>query len=246
LFWKRAGGAPRKVPGPLGLSWNELRRVLRFGFPNGINWFLEFAAFQLFINVVMARLGTDVVAAFNIALAINSLSFMPAFGLSTAGAILAGQAIGGGQRPLVWQHLKLTLACAATWMGAVGLLYLAIPGQLISLFSSGQYDPRRMIEIGTTMLVISAAWQLFDAVAMTFSETLRAAGDTAWTAGARLVLAWLVFAPSAYIAVGVLDGGPVAAMVCLAGYLALLAAALVYRFRGGAWRKIELIEPTLV
>jgi hypothetical protein len=35
-------------------------------------------------------------------------------------------------------------------------------------------------------------------------------------------------------------------MICLVGYLALLAAALGYRFRTGAWRRIELIEPKLV
>ena len=95
------------------------------------------------------------------------------------------------------------------------------------------------------MLMISAAWQLFDAIAMTLSETLRAAGDTAWTMGARIVFAWLVFTPSAFVVVGVLDGGPNGAIACLGGYIALLAGALAYRFRTGAWRRIELIEPQL-
>ena len=35
-------------------------------------------------------------------------------------------------------------------------------------------------------------------------------------------------------------------MLCLAVYVALLAFALVYRFRSGAWRSIELIEEKLV
>jgi hypothetical protein len=35
-------------------------------------------------------------------------------------------------------------------------------------------------------------------------------------------------------------------MLCLVGYLALLAAAFAYRFRSGAWRRIQLIEPKLV
>jgi hypothetical protein len=35
-------------------------------------------------------------------------------------------------------------------------------------------------------------------------------------------------------------------MACLVGYLALLAGAFAYRFKSGAWRKIELIEPKLV
>jgi len=35
-------------------------------------------------------------------------------------------------------------------------------------------------------------------------------------------------------------------MICLVGYLALLAIALGFRFRSGAWRRIELIEPKLL
>jgi MATE family multidrug resistance protein len=104
----------------------------------------------------------------------------------------------------------------------------------------------QLVAIGATMLAISAAWQLFDAVNMTLSETLRAAGDTTWTAGARIVVAWLVFTPGSYAVVRWLDGGAVGAMVCLVGYLAILATALALRFRSGAWKRIELIEPVLV
>jgi len=95
-------------------------------------------------------------------------------------------------------------------------------------------------------LVISAAWQLTDAVGITLAETLRAAGDTAWTAAARLILAWIVFTPAALLVVLRLGGGPVGAMLCLVGYVSLLASALAWRFRSGAWKRIELIEPTLV
>jgi Na+-driven multidrug efflux pump len=74
----------------------------------------------------------------------------------------------------------------------------------------------------------------------------RAAGDTKWTATARLILAWVVFLPSGYIVVRVFDGGPGGAMLCLAGYLALLSVLLTYRFRTGAWKSIQLVEPTLL
>ncbi|HEX3766202.1 MAG TPA: MATE family efflux transporter [Kofleriaceae bacterium] len=241
-FWRRWGGAP--TTRAHGLSLRELRRVLRFGLPNGVNWFFEFAAFQLFVNVVLANLGDTAVAALNVVIAVNSISFMPAFGLASAGAILAGQAIGRGDRGAVWPQVKATLTCTMVWMGAIGLLYAVFPGRVLSLFASERTG--ELVAIGTTMLVISAAWQLADAVSMTLAEALRAAGDTGWTAGARLILAWLVFTPAAFAVVLWLGGGPVGAMLCLVGYLGLLAAALAWRFRSGAWKRIELIEPALV
>ena len=247
-FWRGWGkgheGAPRPA-GKLGLSIAELRRVVKFGLPNGFNWFLEFAAFQLFVNGVLASLGDDTVAALNVVIAVNSISFMPAFGLASAGAILAGQAIGRGDRAAVWPQLKVTLACTAVWTGVTGVLYLIAPHWVLSLFEEPGKSGN-LVAIGTGMLALSAAWQVFDATAMTLAETLRAAGDTFWTAAARLVLAWAVFVPAAYIVVRSFAGGPLGAMLCLAGYMALLATAFALRFRSGAWKTIELIEPKLL
>jgi multidrug resistance protein, MATE family len=241
-FWRRWGGAPRARA--TGLSLRELGRVMRFGLPNGVNWFFEFAAFQLFVNVVLANLGDATVAALNVVIAVNSISFMPAFGLASAGAILAGQAIGRGERAAVWTQVKATLACTMTWQGAIGILYVVFPGDVLALFASDRAGD--LVAIGTSMLVVSAAWQLTDAIAMTLAETLRAAGDTAWPAAARLILAWLVFVPAAFLVVLRFAGGPNGAMLCLVGYLGLLAGAFAWRFRGGAWKRIELIEPQLV
>jgi len=243
IAWRlRWGGAPRAT-GPLNLTRVELRRVVRFGFPNGINWFLEFAAFQVFVNVVLASLGDDAVAALNVVIAVNSISFMPAWGLASAGAILAGQSIGAGKREDVWPQVRITLACTATWMGAIGIIYLVFPDRVLAMFAPDT-DAGRIVEIGIVMLVMSSLWQVFDAVGITLAETLRAAGDTAWTAKLRIVLAWVVFTPSAYLVVK-LGGGPVGAMVCMIAYLALIAVGLALRFRTGAWRRIELIEPVL-
>jgi MATE family multidrug resistance protein len=241
-FWCRWGGAPKARA--TGLSLRELGRVLRFGFPNGLNSFLEFAAFQLFINGVFARLGDETVAALNVVSAVNSISSMPAFGLASAGAILAGQAIGRKAKDAVWPQVKVTLLCTMSWMGAIGLTYALFPVRVLSLFASDTSG--QLVTIGASMLVTSAAWQLTDAVGMTLAETLRAAGDTAWTAAARIVLAWAVFTPVAFLIVGRYHGGPVGAMLCFVGYLGLLAILLAWRFKSGAWKRIELLEPKLV
>jgi MATE family multidrug resistance protein len=241
-FLLRRGAAPRGSGGKL--SGRELWRVVRFGAPNGFKWFLEFAAFQLFVNAVLGDLGTSTLAAFNVVLSINMVSFMPAFGLASAGAILAGMSIGRGHHHLVWPTVKLTLYVAAVWMGLIGSVYALAPHLLLSVFAQG--GSRAIVELGAVMLMLSAAWQLFDAIGLTLSETLRAAGDTAWTMMVRLLLAWFVFMPAAYYVVRYADGGAVGAMLCLAGYIAILAGLLAYRFRGGAWKQIRLIEPSLV
>ncbi len=246
------GDATGRIRGKDGLKLSEFFRMLRFGIPNGINWFLEMSAFTLFINVVVAGLGTSALAAMMVVFQINSLAFMPAFGLSSAGAILVGQAIGGGRRDEVGQIVLRTVLVAGGWHGLVGILYLAIPGTLIGMFDTSTGDSSALYEIGVIMLAISAAWQLFDAIGMAVGEALRAAGDTSWSMWARLLVGWLLFIPTAFISVNLLDGGPIAATLCIVLYLMVIACCISWRFLSGAWRHIDLtgddavIAPELV
>jgi MATE family multidrug resistance protein len=233
-------GAGRIVP---ELHLSEFMRMLRFGIPSGFNWFFEFFAFILFINIVVANLGTATLAAMMSVMQINGLSFMPAFGLASAGAILVGQAIGADAKHEVPRILRLTFSAAGTWQGFVGLIYLALPAVLIAGFAPPGPAGDAVRAVGVRILMLSAAWQLFDAAATTLAEGLRATGDTAFTMWARMGIAWGIFAPGAYVTVNVFGGGDVGAVLWLVAYLGLLAATLFLRFRSGAWRKIQLTEP---
>ena len=81
-----------------------------------------------------------------VVMAINSVSFMPAFGLASAGAILAGQAIGAGDRDAVWPQVKATLLCTMSWMGLIGLLYFVAPEALLGLFDSKGTSPALVVD----------------------------------------------------------------------------------------------------
>ena len=221
----------------------ELVRTLRFGLPSGLNWFFEFFAFAFFVNVVVAGLGTHTLAALMAVMQINSVSFMPAFALASSGAILVGQAIGRDDRDDVPRLVRMTFGTMASWQGAVGLAYLAIPAVLFAPFASEPGSREILLEAGVRMLMLSVCWQLFDSAATALSEALRAAGDTVWPLYARLLLAWTVFVPGSWISVRVLELGELSAIAWLTIWFALLALALFVRFRSGRWRTLEITEP---
>jgi len=233
-------GRKAALSGPLGLSLREFGRMLRFGLPSGLNWFFEFMAFLFFVNVVVAGLGTTELAAMMTVFQVNSVAFMPAFGLASAGAILVGQAIGAGHKDAVPRIVRLTFLTSAVWQAVVGLTYVSMPGLVLAAFARAGDAGAPLRAAGTPLLMLSAAWLLFDAGATTIAEALRAAGDTAYTLWARLVIAWVVFVPGSYLSVrkwGWSERGAVSWMVV---YLALLAVVMLVRFRRGAWRRIDL------
>jgi MATE family multidrug resistance protein len=234
----------RREGGSGSLRLRELRRVLRFGLPAGVNWFLEFLAFTFFTNVVVAGLGTTSVAALMAVFQVNSVAFMPAFGVASAGAILVGQAIGARAPKRVPALVGLAFVVAAAWEALVAVPYLVAPDLVLAPFARDPASAVALVEVARRMLYLSVAWQVFDAGASVLAEALRAAGDTVFTLWARVAIAWLVFAPGSWISVRILGGGDVAAVAWLLAYLALLALALWARFRSGAWRRIVLVEPS--
>lgn len=232
-------------PSVHGLKRSELIRTLRFGLPAGFNWFFEFMAFILFVDIVVAGLGTTVLAALNAVMQLNSVAFMPAFGVASAGAILVGQQIGRGAHDYVGGVVRMTFGVASVWMSAVGILYFVFPELLMAPFASEPGSRVELLRVGSTMLRLGACWQLFDAAGIVLAEALRAAGDTVWPLVARLVLAWFVFVPGSYVSVVVLGGAEGSAMVWFIIYLALLSLALLIRYRSGRWRALQLTEPQL-
>jgi MATE family multidrug resistance protein len=233
----------RRARWSFDLRLPEFLRMLRFGAPNGMNWFLEFAAFTLFINLVIGHLGTSVLAAFNVVLQLCNVSFMPAFGLASAGAILAGEAIGRRALSEVWPTIRLTALFACGFMGTLGTLYALFADRLMRLFQPPGAAGDAFVEAGILMLTLVPLWQVFDALAIVFAEALRAGGDTAWPMTARITLAWGIFTPIAWALVRYGDGGVVTVMVSLIVYLAVLAGLLIGRYAHGRWRTIELVGP---
>ena len=217
--------------------------MLRFGLPSGLNWFFEFFAFNFFVTVIVAGLGTTTLAALMAVFQVNSVAFMPSFGIASAGAILVGQAIGAGKKDEVPALAWLTFRVCAAWQVLVGLVYVVDPALVFAPFAVDPATGPALLATGQRMLVLSTAWLLFDAAAAVLAESLRAAGDTAFTLWARLAIAWGLFVPGAWVSVRVLGyGSDLVAVGWLVVYLAALALVLWFRFRGGAWRRLTLVE----
>src|SRR5262249_52069439 len=83
------------------------RRMMRFGFPNGLQWMLDGLAFTTFI-ILVGRLGDVELAATHIAFTINMVGLLPMLGMGQAVGVLVGQRL-GQDRP--------DLAARSTWTG---------------------------------------------------------------------------------------------------------------------------------
>ena len=223
-------GIVRLVP------WSELHRVLRIGLPLGVGDFIEIASFSAFFALI-ARLGTDILAANQIALQYMSVSFTFGFAVNMATSSLVAQYLGAGQADVAEKVTYRAVVLAMAGMGIIGLSYLIAPTTLMSIFSQEQ----SVIIAGVTILRLVALYQVFDAVGIVLAGALNGAGDTRFTMLTRSFLAWGIFIPLVWILIVPLDTGIWGAWLGALIYLGGLAVVNLVRFRSGYWKTIELI-----
>ncbi|MFT5194369.1 MAG: MATE family multidrug resistance protein [Cellvibrionaceae bacterium] len=222
-------GNPRLVP------WVDIKKVFEVGLPAGFGDFIEIASFTLFFAMI-ARLGTNVLAANQIAVQYMSISFTFGLAISMAASSLVSQFIGAGDVATAEKAAYRSLAIGMIGMGLIGATYIISPAFLISIFS----DEPAVIEAGVSILRVIAIYQIFDAAGIVLSGALMGGGDTRFTMFTRLVLAWGLFLPMAWVALFWWDLGIAGAWATALIYLAMLAAVYFWRFRGGKWKTIQL------
>lgn len=214
---------------------HPIRRLMRTGLPVGGQWWLEMASFAVFLTLV-ARMGDAPMAASQAFISLLSISFMQAQGIGIAVSTMVGQYIGAQDLAAAERSFASGIRLCLVIAGVVGGLLIAFPDQLIGIYS----DDVRVLELGRPLLLVGAAFQVFDALAILADGGLRGAGDTRWPMVARFIFAWFVFLPAAWLGGVVFDGGLTGAWVGGLVYIVALTVILLWRFRGGAWKTIEI------
>jgi MATE family multidrug resistance protein len=223
------------------------RRLLWFGAPSGAHFFLEIGCFTVFVFLI-GQLGKVELAASNIVLAINSLAWFPMIGAGVATTALVGQYIGKKDYDTAEKCAYTAFISMEIYMLFFACLYFLFPDQFLSLFQSK--DPNIEVPfaeiqlIGTRILLLVAIYQVGDAMIISFSSTLRGAGDTFFAMWANIIFGWGLFVPGTWFAIRVFDQGVVGAWIWGTIYIILLGSILFWRFRSGVWKTIQVIPPT--
>ncbi len=220
-----------------------LLRLLRYGAPNGIQFFLDIAAFSAFILIV-GRIGASQLAATNIALNISMLGFMPMIGLGITVSVLVGQSLGANRPNMADRATISSLQISTVYMSSLAILFLVLPGIFIYPFAAGA-DPSEFELIKSHALVavrFVAIWTLFDSVGIVTSACLKGAGDTTYVMKTIAILAIILLVLPTYLAVEVLSLDLIAAWSIGVFYIIALGAAYGIRFKEGKWKSIRVIE----
>jgi MATE family multidrug resistance protein len=189
---RRRGDAHPQVV--YSLEWPRMQRLLALGAPAASQITLEVGVFAL-VTALAARLDPISSASHQIALNIASVVFMVPLGLASASAVRVGHAVGAADAARAVRAGWTALAAGAAVMVAIGVVLFAWPQPLLRAFT----DDARVLEIGTRLLFIAAAFQLFDGTQAVATGVLRGLGDTRTPMVSNMVGHWLLGLPIGYV-----------------------------------------------
>jgi MATE family multidrug resistance protein len=217
-------------------DWERLKVLIGLGLPTAIQLTLEVLVFGI-AAVLAGRLGTESLAAHEVALQIAGTAFMVPLGVSSAGAVRVGQAIGrrdpAGASRSGWTAISL----GAGFMAISGLTMLFASGPMLGIFTSD----RGVTATAETLLVAAAIFQVFDAIQVVASGALRGLGETQIPMYATLAAHWAIGLPIGYVMAFAAGQGVLGLWI---GLCSGLVAAGIMLLAAWAWKVRRIMVST--
>jgi len=171
-----------------------LLRLLKLGFPVAAAMFFEVTLFAV-VALLVAPLGSLVVAAHQVAINFSSLVFMLPMSIGAATSIRVGHRLGeeNVEGARIASHVGLIVSVVLASMTA--LLTIAFREQIALLYT----DNRAVIEMALQLLLFAAIYQITDAVQVVAAGALRGYKDMAAIFNRTFIAYWVLGLPLGYI-----------------------------------------------
>jgi len=240
-----------RVPFGLLVHWRFdpalFRRFVRFGLPNGTMFLADVAGFTVFILIV-GSLGPAQLAATNLTFNLNSMAFIPMLGMGTAVMILVGKRVGEGRVELAARTTWIAFSLSLVYMATFAMIYLLFPDIILMPYAANA-DPQQFAELRDHTVVLLrfiAVYAIFDAMIIIFSSAVRGAGDTRFALILTIIAAWVVMVLPTWLAARSDRLTLTVGWSACTGFVIVLGLGFLYRFLGGKWKSMKVIEPELI
>ena len=172
-------------PGSFSPKSDVVGNAFKIGGPMGLQHILMGSA-QVVSTVIVAPLGTVAIAAHSLGITVESLCYMPGFGIAEAATTLVGQSFGARKRQLTQSFANMSTGSGMIVMTLMGILMYVFAPELMGLMTPVD----EIIGIGTQCLRIEAFAEPMFAAAIVCNGVFIGAGDTLRPAIMSLLSMW--------------------------------------------------------
>ena len=207
------------------INFPVIKKILSIGLPSGFQYFFEVGAFS-FAVIMIGWLGTNQLAAHQIAINLASITFMVVLGISAAGGIRVGNKVGKKDVVEVRKAGFTAVIMGASIMFTFGVIFIVLNEFLPTLY----IDNEDVIRIASSLIVIAALFQISDGIQGVGIGVLRGLTDVKIPTLITFIAYWVLALPIGYLFGFVFHFGVEGVWVGLLLGLTASAAMLTIRF----------------
>ena len=176
------------------INWPVIKKILSLGLPSGFQYFFEVGAFS-FAVIMVGWLGTQQQAAHQIAINLASISFMAVLGISAAGSIRVGNAVGKKDITETRRAGFTASFLGASIMFLSGIIFIFFRNFLPTLYVNDEV----VISYASSLLIIAALFQISDGTQAVGIGILRGLTDVKIPTAITFIAYWIVGLPIGYL-----------------------------------------------
>ena len=211
-----------------------LRPCMKVAFPNMLQRFGTSFGYVAFASMINA-LGEVATAAHTIANTVESLFYIPGYGMQTAAATLAGNAYGAKDAQRMKDLAAMFIPIEVALMILSGGALFASAPMLMSLFSSSE----EVIALGATVLRMVAVSEPFYGFSIIIEGMMLGVGKTKKPFIYNIIGMWGVRIVGTWICTQLLPYGLVAAWACMIAHNMLLFFLFLINYVRGSWNPLH-------
>ncbi len=200
--------------------------LLSVGFPISVQMTLEGGAFAI-TGIMMGWLGTEALAANQIAILVCNMAFLIVLSIGQATTIRTSHAYGVRDFAAIRRVARSSWRIALVWNSSMALIFILCRNLLPRIFTLDE----GVIELTGSLLLIVAAFQLFDGIQCTTLCILRGMQDVKATSIVAFVSYIVINLPVGYLCAFVLGMGPQGLWMGYIFGLSIAAVLLISRYR---------------
>lgn len=207
-----------------------LKSCFKVAVPNMFQRFATSLGYVVFASMINS-LGETSAAAHTIANTVESLFYIPGYGMQTASAALAGNAWGARDKNRLKRLTKTIIPLEVILMVVSGGLLFIFAPQLMSLFSKD----KEVIELGGKVLRMVAVSEPFYGVPIVIEGIMQGLGKTVVPFVFSVLGMWCVRIAGTFVFTQIMSGGLIEAWGCMIGHNLVLFIMFVAYFISGKW-----------
>ncbi len=214
-----------------------IKACFRVALPNMLQRFATSLGYVVFASMINS-LGETAAAAHTIANTVESLFYIPGYGMQTAAAALAGNAFGAGDEGRLKCLVKTIMPIEVVLMIVSGGLLFIFAPQLMGIFSKDS----AVIELGGTVLRMVAVSEPFYGASIVIEGIMQGLGKTVYPFVCNVLGMWLVRIAGTFVFTRIITGGLVGAWACMIGHNITLFILFAVYFMTGKWNPFQKLK----